>query len=75
MLKTLTLRLIFGLLAFAVLAGSVNGQAAPISIAGHYTETLGKMHLRLHVHQDSGGKLTGTLDSVDEGEVQPPLQV
>jgi hypothetical protein len=45
-----------------------HGEAAPISIAGHYTETLGKMHVRLHVHQDSGGKLTGTLDSVDEGD-------
>jgi CubicO group peptidase (beta-lactamase class C family) len=48
--------------------GSLKGQAAPPSVAGDYAGTLGKMHLRLHIHQDSLGKLTGTLDSVDEGD-------
>ena len=64
MLKTLTLKLTFGLLASALFVSSVNGQAAPISVAGDYAGTLAKMH----IHQDSGGKLTATLNSVDEGD-------
>jgi CubicO group peptidase (beta-lactamase class C family) len=68
MRKTFILRAVFRLLASALVAGIASGQAAPISVAGEYTGTLGNMHLRLHVHQDSAGNLSGTLDSIDDGD-------
>lgn len=47
-------------------ASSVTGQTASPSVAGDYAGTLGPLHLKLHVHQDSTGALTGTVDSVDQ---------
>jgi hypothetical protein len=37
------------------------------TIAGDYTGMLGPLHIRLHLKQNGGGKVTATLDSIDRG--------
>jgi hypothetical protein len=65
--NTVLLRLLFAFLLCTVFASPVNGQTASPPVAGDYTGMLGPLHLKLHVQQDPAGKLTGTMDSTDQG--------
>lgn len=49
-------------------AVAIFAHAQASSVAGDYAGTLGELHLRLHVRQGHSGSLTGTLDSVDQGD-------
>ena len=40
-----------------------------ISLSGDYSGTLGPLHLKLHLKDGGGGKVTGTLDSPDRGAI------
>lgn len=61
-------RLVAVLICFcAFCACFVYAQTASSSIAGNYAGTLGQLHLRLRVQQNSSGTLTGTMDSIDQG--------
>ena len=40
-----------------------------LSLSGDYAGTLGPMHLKLHLKDSGGGRVTGTLDSPDRGAV------
>lgn len=53
------------LTAMVLCAVACLGQQQP-AVAGNYTGMLGELHLKLHI-QSSQGKLTGTLDSPDQG--------
>lgn len=45
--------------------GAMSGQAP--AVQGEYDGTLGPLHLVLHVERDAAGKMTGSLDSPDQG--------
>ncbi len=50
---------------FAPTAWAQSASAAPV--AGEYLGTLGPLHLKLHLAVDANGKMSGTLDSLDQG--------
>ena len=60
-------RVVLAFLLCTVFASPVNGQTASPPVAGDYAGMLGPLHLKLHVHQDPAGNLTGTMDSTDQG--------
>jgi hypothetical protein len=55
-------------LAMLASALSISAQQNP-SLSGDYAGTLGPLHLRLHLKDNGGGKVTGTLDSPDRGAI------
>jgi D-alanyl-D-alanine-carboxypeptidase/D-alanyl-D-alanine-endopeptidase len=59
------------LVAMAMLAWAptpISAQQSP-TIAGDYTGTLGPLHVKLHLKVNPAGKVTGTLDSPDQGAI------
>ena len=50
----------------ALWAGPLSGQTASPAVTGDYSGVLGPLHLKLHVQRDPSGKMTGTMDSVDQ---------
>lgn len=67
MCNTVLRRGLFAFLLCISFVSSVNGQTPSPSLAGDYAGMLGPLHLKLHLQQSADGKLTGTLDSVDQG--------
>ena len=57
------------LLAIAVcgMASAMGGQTGTPAVVGDYAGILGPLHLVLHVEKDGAGKMTGSLDSPDQG--------
>lgn len=66
-----SMRMITCLVALAMLASApspISAQQNP-TIAGDYAGTLGPLHVRLHLKVNPLGKVTGTLDSPDQGAI------
>jgi CubicO group peptidase (beta-lactamase class C family) len=66
MRNTMLRKSLFAFLFCVLCAGSLSTQTAAPAVAGEYTGMLGQLHLKLHIQQDAGGALTGTLDSPDQ---------
>jgi hypothetical protein len=56
-------------LAMLTLAPSSISAQQNRTIAGDYTGTLGPLHVKLHLKESAGGRVTGTLDSPDRGAI------
>jgi hypothetical protein len=52
----------------ALLPSSISAQQNR-TLAGDYAGTLGPLHVKLHLKENSSGKVTGTLDSPDRGAI------
>lgn len=61
-----TFMVVFAL--FALVPSAVSAQQNT-TIAGDYAGTLGPLHILLHLKQNAAGKVTGTLDSLDQGAI------
>ncbi len=57
---------LFALILCMAWIACASGQTASPSVAGDYAGVLGPLHLKLHLQQDTAGKLSGTLDSTDQ---------
>jgi D-alanyl-D-alanine-carboxypeptidase/D-alanyl-D-alanine-endopeptidase len=55
------------LLVCNLLVANMSGQTASPAVAGDYAGVLGPLHLVLHLQRDTAGKLSGSLDSLDQG--------
>jgi hypothetical protein len=55
------------LLVCNLLVANMSGQTASPAVAGDYVGLLGPLHLVLHLQRDTAGKLSGSLDSLDQG--------
>ena len=55
-----------GACIFATMTSRAQAQTTP-SVSGDYVGTLGTLHLRLHLKLDASRKLSGTMDSPDQG--------
>lgn len=62
----ITCLVVFALLALVPSLASAQQNA---TLAGDYAGTLGPLHIRLHLKQNAAGKVTGTLDSLDQGSM------
>lgn len=58
---------VFGFLVSILLASPVGGQTASPSVEGDYVGMLSQIHQVLHVQRNREKRLTGTLDSIDQG--------
>jgi D-alanyl-D-alanine-carboxypeptidase/D-alanyl-D-alanine-endopeptidase len=55
-----------------LLVANMSGQTASPAVAGDYAGVLGPLHLVLHLQRDTAGKLSGSLDSLDQGALGIP---
>ena len=60
------------LLVCNLLVANISGQTASPAVAGDYAGVLGPLHLVLHLQRDTAGKLSGSLDSLDQGALGIP---
>ena len=77
MVEPLRQRLIFafaGCVFFVcnLLVANMTGQTTSPVVAGDYAGVLGPLHLVLHLQRDAAGKLSGSLDSPDQGALGIP---
>jgi serine-type D-Ala-D-Ala carboxypeptidase/endopeptidase len=55
-----------------LLIANMTGQTTSPVVAGDYAGVLGPLHLVLHLQRDAAGKLSGSLDSLDQGALGIP---
>jgi hypothetical protein len=55
-----------------LLVANMTGQTTSPVVAGDYAGVLGSLHLVLHLQRDTAGKLSGSLDSLDQGALGIP---
>lgn len=63
-----TIALLVALVMFALAPQSASAQQKS-TIAGDYAGILGPLHMKLHVKVDAGGKVMGSLDSLERGAI------
>jgi CubicO group peptidase (beta-lactamase class C family) len=55
-----------------LLIANMTGQTTSPVVVGDYAGVLGPLHLVLHLQRDAAGKLSGSLDSLDQGALGIP---